>query len=64
MTRVRWVAHLVLAASACAGAPVEAGPTFEDTTGTPEFPTTMSSTTNATTLETLHPWRVRFAATR
>lgn len=42
----------MLAASACAGAPVEAGPTSEDTTAATEFPTTMPGTTNATTLET------------
>lgn len=42
----------MLAASACAGTPIEAGPTSDDTTGATEFPPTTSSTVSATTLET------------
>lgn len=42
----------LLAASACAGTPTEAGPTTEDTSGATEFPETSSSTMSATSLET------------
>lgn len=42
----------LLAASACAGTPIEAGPSTEDTSGATEFPETTSSTISATSLET------------